>query len=343
MNNKRNIIITAIVALVVFSVILLLFNMSSNNSSEDKSVIVTLPDAQVETLPKAKIKAYGEMDKKESYDKFLSETAKSQTDKDSLIYEAMQRHTQATERLSKRMQSGTNEKDDETKVNASTTTHRSNSYTPANKDNWKERYDYLYDKLYKETTGQQKEKFSIEQVIPENIHPKEQSSIPKDNGFITITVGTNYSEAAGQLKVATTSEQKIKSGDKVQLRLLTDSYLQDIKINRNTYIYAIAKIENNRLQLTVSSINQPTGAISCNLVAYDTDGYKGLAFTSDDTSQELNREIKNALQTTVGQLAAVTSRTAGNIIRSTSRIGSNAVGNKQQSITLPANYMIQLR
>ena len=78
--------------------------------------------------------------------------------------------------------------------------------------------------------------------------------------------------------------------------------------------------------------------------AYDTDGYKGLSFSNDDTVEQVNREVRNAIQTTVGQLAAITNRTAGNIIRSTSRIGSNAIGNnRQQTITLPANYMIQLR
>ena len=165
-----------------------------------------------------------------------------------------------------------------------------------------------------------------------------------DDGFITITVGNSEQPKDGILKVATTSEQKIKAGDKVQLRLVADAILQDNQIARNTYIYAIAKIEDNRLQLTVSNINIPQGTIPCNLVACDTDGYKGLSFSTDDSSQEINREVKSALQTTVGQLAAITNRTAGNIIRSTSRIGSNAIGNnKQQTITLPANYMIQLR
>lgn len=338
MDKKKKIIITAIIALVVFTVILVLFTAPPKKPSQDTSVRVTLPDAQVEALPKAKIKAYENEERATSYDRLLSEIAIE----DTVNTRAMQMHAQATQRLSKRIQSENSGDLREVSCNEPVNDHTT-GYVPANKDNWKERYDYLYEKLY----GDQEHPSSEQTPQPNETHQAKPVPSPaparEEDGFITITVGTSQATDKGVFKVSTTTEQKIKSGDKVQLRLLKDAYLQDEKIERNTYIYAIAKIEDNRLQLIVSSVSKNTKAIPCSLAAYDTDGYKGLAFTSDDSSQEISREVKNALQTTVGQLAAVTSRTAGNIIRSTSRIGSNAIGNKQQTITLPANYMMQLK
>lgn len=338
MDKKKKIIITAIIALVVFTVILVLFTAPPKKPSQDTSVRVTLPDAQVEALPKAKIKAYENEERATSYDRLLSEIAIE----DTVNTRAMQMHAQATQRLSKRIQSENSGDLREVPCNEPVNDHTT-GYVPANKDNWKERYDYLYEKLY----GDQEHPSSEQTPQPNETHQAKPVPSPaperEEDGFITITVGTSQATDKGVFKVSTTTEQKIKSGDKVQLRLLKDAYLQDEKIDRNTYIYAIAKIEDNRLQLIVSSVSKNTKAIPCSLAAYDTDGYKGLAFTSDDSSQEISREVKNALQTTVGQLAAVTSRTAGNIIRSTSRIGSNAIGNKQQTITLPANYMMQLK
>lgn len=338
MDKKKKIIITAIIALVVFTVILVLFTAPPKKPSQDTSVRVTLPDAQVEALPKAKIKAYENEEKATSYDRLLSEIAIE----DTVNTRAMLMHAQATQRLSKRIQSENSGDLREVSCNEPVNDHTT-GYVPANKDNWKERYDYLYEKLY----GDQEHPSSEQTPQPNETHQAKPVPSPaparEEDGFITITVGTSQATDKGVFKVSTTTEQKIKSGDKVQLRLLKDAYLQDEKIDRNTYIYAIAKIEDNRLQLIVSSVSKNTKAIPCSLAAYDTDGYKGLAFTSDDSSQEISREVKNALQTTVGQLAAVTSRTAGNIIRSTSRIGSNAIGNKQQTITLPANYMMQLK
>lgn len=338
MDKKKKIIITAIIALVVFTVILVLFTAPPKKPYQDTSVKVTLPDAQVEALPKAKIKAYENEEKATSYDRLLSEIAIE----DTVNTRAMQMHAQATQRLSKRIQSENSGDLREVSGNEPVNDHTT-GYVPANKDNWKERYDYLYEKLY----GDQEHPSSEQTPQPNETHQAKPVPSPaparEEDGFITITVGTSQATDKGVFKVSTTTEQKIKSGDKVQLRLLQDAYLQDEKIDRNTYIYAIAKIEDNRLQLIVSSVSKNTKAIPCSLAAYDTDGYKGLAFTSDDSSQEISREVKNALQTTVGQLAAVTSRTAGNIIRSTSRIGSNAIGNKQQTITLPANYMMQLK
>lgn len=338
MDKKKKIIITAIIALVVFTVILVLFTAPPKKPSQDTSVRVTLPDAQVEALPKAKIKAYENEERATSYDRLLSEIAIE----DTVNTRAMQMHAQATQRLSKRIQSENSGDLREVSCNEPVNDHTT-GYVPANKDNWKERYDYLYEKLY----GDQEHPSSEQTPQPNETHQAKPVPSPaparEEDGFITITVGTSQATDKGVFKVSTTTEQKIKSGDKVQLRLLKDAYLQDEKIDRNTYIYAIAKIEDNRLQLIVSSVSKNTKAIPCSLAAYDTDGYKGLAFTSDDSSQEISREVKNALQTTVGQLAAVTSRTAGNIIRSTSRIGSNAIGNKQHTITLPANYMMQLK
>lgn len=338
MDKKKKIIITAIIALVVFTVILVLFTAPPKKPYQDTSVRVTLPDAQVEALPKAKIKAYENEEKATSYDRLLSEIAIE----DTVNTRAMQMHVQTTQRLSKRIQSENSGDLREVSGNEPVNDHTT-GYVPANKDNWKERYDYLYEKLY----GDQEHPSSEQTPQPNETHQAKPvpSLTParEEDGFITITVGTSQATDKGVFKVSTTTEQKIKSGDKVQLRLLKDAYLQDEKIDRNTYIYAIAKIEDNRLQLIVSSVSKNTKAIPCSLAAYDTDGYKGLAFTSDDSSQQISNEVKSALQTTVGQLAAITSRTAGNIIRSTSRIGSNAIGNKQQTITLPANYMMQLK
>ena len=338
MDKKKKIIITAIIALVVFTVILVLFTAPPKKPYQDTSVRVTLPDAQVEALPKAKIKAYENEERATSYDRLLSEIAIE----DTVNTRAMQMHAQATQRLSKRIQSENSGDLREVSGNEPVNDHTT-GYVPANKDNWKERYDYLYEKLY----GDQEHPSSEQTPQPNETHQAKPVPSPaparEEDGFITITVGTSQATDKGVFKVSTTTEQKIKSGDKVQLRLLKDAYLQDEKIDRNTYIYAIAKIEDNRLQLIVSSVSKNTKAIPCSLAAYDTDGYKGLAFTSDDSSQQISNEVKSALQTTVGQLAAITSRTAGNIIRSTSRIGSNAIGNKQQTITLPANYMMQLK
>ena len=339
MDKKKRIIITVIAAIVFLSIIFMMFNIGNNTQPENTPVQVTLPDATVKEIPRAKIKAYEQGNKVATYEQYIANLATDSINQEKVqVQEAIAEHQAATASLARKLSS---QSSTPAQQHNDATYHATSSVrSPNRRDNWKERYDYLYEKIYGEVQQQTAE--GQQAYTPETIHAENTPPVNND-GFITISVGTQEQGLSNTLSVATTNEQKIKSGDKVQLRLLSDAFLQENKITRNTYIYAIAKIENNRLQLTVSSINQPSGAIPCNLVAYDTDRYKGLAFTSDDSSQEISREVKNALQTTVGQLAAVTSRTAGNIIRSTSRIGSNAIGNKQQTITLPANYMMQLK
>ena len=360
MDKKRKMLLLAIFGILTIAIAILLISLITGTSdTQPKAAVkVELPDAATNDIPRAKIKAYESERKVKTYEDYLTDIASGKEDTSSTSGETsslqatIQQQQEAVDRITKQMQEDRNGSSstvrDRAKSNpvASTrgsSTAKSQPKDTTGKEEWQQRYDYLLEKLYGQGETQQPQQPQA-QDKPETIHqPETQVTQPSNNGFITVIGGTTAATSNSPIKAATTTSQKICAGDKVQLRLLQDTPTGNLILPKNTYIYAIAKIEDNRLQLYVSSANHQSGVIPVNWAAYDTDGYKGLAYTTDDTAEQISNAAVSAMQNLVGQLASVANRTAGTIIRSTSRMGGRAAKEKQQVITLPQDYQIYLQ
>lgn len=352
MADKKKILGMVVIGVITALLLTIIISLMFPSKPADTKVHVSLPDATTQEIPKAKLDVY-EQDGNGSvatYEEYLAKLASQQNVSTANLDTAVmnQEHQQVTKRVTELITKET----PSAKESTPSRTGGHSSSRPRSRDvsveSWAEKYDYLLEKLYGEQKALMQAKDSAIDAKPETIHsgdapPASESSLNTSNGFITINIGQAVNTNNGVIKAATTTEQKVKAGDKVQLRLLDQATINNVVVERNTYVYAIAKLENNRLHLTVSSINLPTGSIPCNLVAYDTDGYKGLAYTTNENAKEVTREVSSAVQNTIGQLSSMVNRTVGNVIRSSSRIGSSAVNNKQQLITLPQDYQIQLK
>ncbi|MBE6246344.1 MAG: conjugative transposon protein TraM [Bacteroidales bacterium] len=353
MEKKKKMLLLTLFGIITIAIAAMLIHIITGISGKesDTPVKVELPDAATNDIPRAKIKAYESGRTVKSYDAYLADLSSGATDTtaadESVInaQETMRQQQQAVERITTKLQEkvsdGTrNEK--KKKVTAKpvpSSTSKGISDT-SGKEEWQERYDYLLEKLYgkEESTDKQQS-----EQKPETIQSQAPETGTSTGGFITVVGGGITTH--NPIKAATTTETKICAGDKVQLRLLqeTPTGTGNMILPKNTYVYAIAKIDDNRLQLYISSINYNGKVLPVNWAAYDTDGYKGLAYTVDETSEQITDEAVSAATNMVGQLASMANRTAGTIIRSTSRMGNRAAKEKQQVITLPKDYQIYLQ
>jgi len=101
--------------------------------------------------------------------------------------------------------------------------------------------------------------------------------------------------------------QKLKNGNKVQIRVIEDSYYYPGGINnksiylflpQNTLLYGVCSMNQSRLKISIPSIQIPdinNQIYSSNLIVYDMDGMEGIyidgthnEFTRDAISQALN-------------------------------------------------------
>lgn len=93
------------------------------------------------------------------------------------------------------------------------------------------------------------------------------------------------------LKVSVYETVTVKDGETVRLRLLEAARVANMHIPKNTLFTAVAKVQGNRLLLSVTSIEHRERIMSVNLSAYGLDGQQGVFIP--------NSEEVNALKETV--------------------------------------------
>ena len=132
-------------------------------------------------------------------------------------------------------------------------------------------------------------------------------------------------------------DEKIKNGQRVAVRLL-EEYKQDgIRIPANTHLQAICKID-DRLRLTIRSLEMNGKIIPLQLEAYDSDGLAGIY------CPEASKSVKTAtndLITTAGlSLGGLVGNLANTVIRTGATIARTASG--ENTVTINSGYEFYL-
>lgn len=126
---------------------------------------------------------------------------------------------------------------------------------------------------------------------------------------------------------------RIKSGDRVAVRLLEDMVVNGILVQKNTHLMAYCTID-DRVKLEISNIEVNGKLYKMNYEAYDTDGALGIY--CPDLVNNTGKQIK-------GTGANIINRLIGTRVNSTARelvtTGvSIATGEGAPSVTVPAGY-----
>lgn len=155
-------------------------------------------------------------------------------------------------------------------------------------------------------------------------------AVGSSDGIIS-SLDDDFSDAAVQYEGAKrpfrcmfVRDQKLKSGQRVTLRLLEDYNADGIRIPANTHLAAICKI-GDRLELQVRSLEMNGRIIPLALDAYDTDGLQGIYCPETSASKGAKQAGNDAISTAgttfgglVGDLASTVIRTGASIARSAS-------------------------
>ena len=156
------------------------------------------------------------------------------------------------------------------------------------------------------------------------------SAVGSSEGIIS-TLDDDFSDAAVQYEGAKrpfrcmfVRDQKLKSGQRVTLRLLEDYVDGGVRIPANTHLAAICKL-GDRLELSVRSLEMNGRIVPLALDAYDTDGLQGIycpETSASKNSRQASNDAISAAGTTfgglVGDLASTVLRTGASIARSAS-------------------------
>lgn len=145
--------------------------------------------------------------------------------------------------------------------------------------------------------------------------------------------GVHSSDSEHPFKCVFLKDEKLKSGQRVSVRLLEDMALGAYLIPKNTHLQAYATID-SRLELDISSIEVNGHIIPLGMAAYDTDGMKGI-YCPD--AGEVSRTVKTSGLSTLGSVVGGrVGRLAGEVINTGVSIAQSKTG--ERTVIVPAGY-----
>ena len=113
-------------------------------------------------------------------------------------------------------------------------------------------------------------------------------SKPRNYGFNT-AVGNSYSMGKNTIRACVHNDQTLMDGQTVKLRLLEPLQAGNIIVPKNSLVSGNAKVQGERLEILVSSLEYAGNIIPVELAVYDSDGQKGLSVPSS-LEQEAAKE-----------------------------------------------------
>ncbi len=174
----------------------------------------------------------------------------------------------------------------------------------------------------------------------------EAYSKPRNSTFHTAIIASQ-SSVKNTILACIHEDQNVMDGQNVKLRLLEPLQAGPIIIPKNTLLTGMARIQRERLDIDIVSIEYNGSIISVELNVYDSDGQKGLATPSTLEMQSLTEGAANmgaglGSSFTINQNAgsAILSDLTRGVLQGSSQYLSKKL--RTAKVSLRANYRVML-
>lgn len=145
------------------------------------------------------------------------------------------------------------------------------------------------------------------------------------------------------IKVTIHQNQEVVPGSVIKLRLLDSVIVNGIVVPKNQFIYGIASIDNERLQISLKSLRYKDFIFPISLYAFDLDGLQGLYIPGSINRDASKKGVDDAIQDlqimTMDPSVSAQAATAG--VQAAKGLFSKKV--KQVRVKLKAGYQLLLK
>jgi conjugative transposon TraM protein len=128
---------------------------------------------------------------------------------------------------------------------------------------------------------------------------------PRNMGFYTATAEL-AKERKNTISACVHSDQTVMDGESVRLRLLEPMRAGKMFVSENTILSGFSKIQGERLQITITSMEYGGNIIPVEMSVYDTDGQRGI-FIPDTKEVNAAKEIAANMGTNAGTSISLSS------------------------------------
>jgi len=162
------------------------------------------------------------------------------------------------------------------------------------------------------------------------------------NAFFSIDVNEGVRSAANAIRAVIPMTQTLVSGATVRLRLLSDISIKEVTIPAGEFVYGIASLNGERLNIHIASIQYHGSLLPVALTVFDLDGIAGIyvpgTITRDVTKQSTEQAIQSLSLASLDQSIGAQAASAG--IEAAKSLVSRKV--KLVRVSIPSGYEVLL-
>lgn len=153
----------------------------------------------------------------------------------------------------------------------------------------------VQEKLRQSSKNQKGKVFSvIENVEEELVTSLQVSSVSasdgaKSNSFYSLEQNIINDEQGNALEAVVHETQTIVNGSIVKFRLTNDIFINGVLVPRNSFVFGVAALKGERLEVKVNSIKYKNSIFPVELAVYDVDGIDGIFIPG-----AINRDVAKA-------------------------------------------------
>ena len=195
-------------------------------------------------------------------------------------------------------------------------------------------------------TEEEKGKRNVQPVAQGNRSVVSTLGTSSDRGFNT-SVGARQSAPKNTIAAVVAGDQTITNGQGVRLRITEPMWIGNRLIPRNTTIVGAARLQGERLEIEISSVECEGSVYDVELQVYDSDGQEGINIPNSMESDALH-EIGANMGSTMGSSINISTNTGAQIA---SDVGRGLINGVSQYLTkkmrtvkvhLKAGYRVML-
>jgi conjugative transposon TraM protein len=164
----------------------------------------------------------------------------------------------------------------------------------------------------------------------------------EQNGFFGLDETVSSAEQ-NAIPAVIAQTQTVVSGSTVKLRLTQDVYIAGVLIPKESFVYGIATLNNERLVIRIESVRHENNLFPVKLSVYDLDGIAGIhipgAIARDVAKQSLSQDIQGIRIGTLDPSLGAQAASAG------IQTAKTLMGKKTRllQVTVKAGYQVLLR
>jgi conjugative transposon TraM protein len=171
------------------------------------------------------------------------------------------------------------------------------------------------------------------------------SSLPalRRNAFYSLDENLLSDVSQNSIPAVVQETQTLVAGATVKLRLLNDVYINGILVPKDCFVYGVASLSGERLNINISTIRYQNAILPVSLSVYDLDGMSGIfipgAITRDVAKQSADEATQGIGLTTLDPSLGAQAASAG-IQAAKSLIGKKI---RLIKVTIKAGYQVLLK